>query len=128
MQKIFDLHFKKQYRIETLFIAASLFDRYLSAVGHWNFPREQICRLSTICLLIAAKLEQPIAPSFDRMIMHLSEEEKKNVSKEDLLNLEQDILVRLGFNITFTGPVECMERYLRILNYDNNKVIYDMCY
>ena len=62
------------------------------------------------------------------MIMHLSEEEKKNVTKGELLNLEQDILVRLGFNITFTGPVECMERYLRILNFDNNKVIYDMCY
>lgn len=62
------------------------------------------------------------------MIMLLSDEEKKKVSKQDLLKLEHDILVRLGFDITFTGPVECMERYLRILNYDNNKVIYDMCY
>ena len=57
IQKIFDLHYRKEYRIETLFIATSIFDRYLATVGHWNFPREHICRLSTASLLIAAKLE-----------------------------------------------------------------------
>ena len=62
------------------------------------------------------------------MILYLSEDEQKNVSKQDLLDLEHDILVRLGFDITFTGPVECMERYLRLLDFDKNKVIYDMCY
>lgn len=111
-----------------MFIAASIFDRYLASVGHWNFPREHICRLSTVSILIAAKLEQPIAPSFARMILNLSEDEQKNVKKEHLLDLEHKILVQLGFNVTFTGPVECMERYLRILNYDNNKIIYDMSY
>lgn len=45
-----------------------------------------------------------------------------------MIDLEHKILVRLGFNVTFTGPVECMERYLRILNFDNNKIIYDMSY
>ena len=82
IQKIFDLHIKKEYRIETLFIACSIFDRYLAAVGHWNFPRDMICRLATISTLMAAKLEQPISPSFAKMICHLSEEEKKNVNKE----------------------------------------------
>lgn len=30
VQKIFDLHVKKEYKIETLFIAVSIFDRYLA--------------------------------------------------------------------------------------------------
>jgi len=44
-------------------------------IGHWNFPRDQICALATISLLLAAKVEQPISPSYTRMINILSEEE-----------------------------------------------------
>ena len=65
-----------------------IFDRYLSVVGHWNFPRDHICRLSTISMLIAAKIEQPISPSFIRMIGFLTEDEKKNVTKNNLVDLE----------------------------------------
>lgn len=81
VQKIFDLHIKKEYKIETLFIAVSIFDRYLQHVGHWNHPRDQVCSLATICMLMAAKLEQPISPSFVRMINLLTEDEQKNVNK-----------------------------------------------
>lgn len=75
MQKIFDLHIKKEYKIETLFIAVGIFDTFLARVGHWNFPRDQVCLLATISMLMAAKLEQPISPSFVRMISLLSEDE-----------------------------------------------------
>jgi hypothetical protein len=47
----------KNYKIETLFTAGYIFDKYLSTLGHWNYPREHILKLSVICLLIAAKLE-----------------------------------------------------------------------
>jgi hypothetical protein len=30
IQKIFDLHMKKEYKPETLFVAASIFDRYVA--------------------------------------------------------------------------------------------------
>ena len=33
IQKIFDLHQKKDYKMETLFIAANIMDRYILAVG-----------------------------------------------------------------------------------------------
>ena len=33
IQKIFDLHIKKDYKIETLFIACSILDRYLYSIG-----------------------------------------------------------------------------------------------
>lgn len=33
IQKIFDLHQKKDYKVETLFIATGIFDRYINAVG-----------------------------------------------------------------------------------------------
>jgi hypothetical protein len=60
IQKIFELHLKKGYRKETLFVACSIFDRYLIAVGWQSYPREKICLLATTSILVAAKLEQSI--------------------------------------------------------------------
>lgn len=57
IQKIFDLHAKKDYKIETLFVACAILDRYLFTIGWQNFPRDQMCRLATISMLMAAKLE-----------------------------------------------------------------------
>jgi hypothetical protein len=37
ISKIMELHEKKGYRLETLFAAQNIFDRYLSLVGHWEF-------------------------------------------------------------------------------------------
>ena len=75
---------------------------------------------------MSAKLEQPISPSFTRMINLLSTEEKKNVTKQALIDLESDILMKLGFDFNFPGPIQSMERYLRILGYDLNRTVFDM--
>lgn len=64
IQKIYDLHIKKEYMPETLFTAASIFDRYILKVGPENFPKNDIACLAAISMLMAAKLEQPISPSF----------------------------------------------------------------
>jgi len=103
-------------------------DRYLNMIGFWTFPREHMCRLATICMLIAAKLEQPISPSFTRMINLLTDDEKKNVSKAQLIELEADILTRMGFDFNFPSPIQTMERFLRVLDYDLNKTVYEMSY
>ena len=81
IQKIFDLHQKKDYKVETLFIATNIFDRYIYAVGVQNFQKQQVVNLATISILMAAKLEQPISPSFTRMINLLTDDEKKGSSR-----------------------------------------------
>lgn len=81
IQKLFYLHREKDYKIETLFTAAGIFDRYINILGYQNFPREQVITLSTISTLMAAKLEQPISPSFSRMISLLSSDEQQIVTK-----------------------------------------------
>ncbi len=77
--------------------------------------------LAVICILMAAKLEQPISPSFSRMISLLSVDEQKFVNKQSLIDLEAQILIKLGFDFNFPGPIQPMERYLRMLDYDKNK-------
>jgi len=126
IQKIFDLHFKKEYKEETLFIAASIFDRYINIIGVGNFNKNLTIHLATISVLMSAKLEQPISPSFTRMINLLAPEEKKNVTKPSLIEIEQDILVKLGFDFNFPGPIQTLERFLRLVNYDLNRTVFDM--
>ena len=69
---------------------------------------------------MAAKLEQPISPSFTRMISLLGEDEKKLVTKQKLIDIESNILIIFGFDFNFPGPLQSMERYLRLLDYDLN--------
>lgn len=126
IQKIFDLHQKKDYKEETLFVAAGIFDRYINISGVHSFDKHQVVHLATISVLMSAKLEQPISPSFTRMINLLSNDEKKSVTKQSLIDMESDILMRLGFDFNFPGPIQSMERYLRILGYDLNRTVFDM--
>ena len=128
VQKIFDFHQKKDYKEETLFIAASIFDRYINIIGVSNFSKSLVVHLATISVLMSAKLEQPISPSFTRMINLLSPEEKKNVTKQALIELEADILIKLGFDFNFPGPIQALERYLRVLGYDLNRSVFDMSF
>lgn len=105
IQKLYDLHLQKEYRPETLFTAQQIMDRYLYCIGYKTFPKQHLCRLATISMLIAAKLEQPISPSFNRMISLLTDDERMDVTKKNLVTLESDILVKLGFDFNFPGPM-----------------------
>lgn len=128
IQKIYDLHYKKEYKEETLFVAAGIFDRYINEVGIHKFNRQLTVHLATIAVLMSAKLEQPISPSFTRMINLLSTSEKQAVTKQDLINLEADILFKLGFDFNFPGPIQSMERYLRLLGFHKEENIRNMCF
>jgi hypothetical protein len=81
MQKIFSLHEQKGYKPETLFIAAAIFDHYVASIGAKYFNMHNVLHLAVISVLMAAKLEQPISPSFNRMINLLPDEERKYVAK-----------------------------------------------
>lgn len=37
IKKLIQLNNYKNYRLETLFAAQNIFDRYLNMTGHWNF-------------------------------------------------------------------------------------------
>lgn len=76
IQRIFYLAREKEYKNDTIFMAANIFDRYLMNVGHWTMPVKQVVCLFTISMLLAAKLEQPIQPSYNRMIKLLNKKEK----------------------------------------------------
>lgn len=67
--------------------------------------------LGTICLLLAAKLEQPMSPSFLRMISLLPDENKVNVTKDKLVALEEQIIKELKFEMHYAGPIPYLNRF-----------------
>ena len=77
-------------------------------------------------MLIAAKLEQPMSPSFEKMVIHLTNAERCQTTNKDLINLEVDIGHRFGWNFNFQGPCEFIDRYVRILSIDKIKTIRNM--
>ena len=86
-------------------MAINIFDRYINAVGLINFQKHHVVSLATISVLMSAKLEQPVSPSFTRMINLLSDEEKSFFNKQFIIDLEAHILVTLGFDFNFPGPI-----------------------
>lgn len=76
VQKIIELHDKKSYKMETLFTAIGIFDHYLMIKGLDQFNPIYVLHLTLVSLLMSAKLEQPMSPSFTRMIKLLPSEER----------------------------------------------------
>jgi len=68
--------------------------------------------VGTICVLMAAKLQQPVSPSFNKMIDQLPDDKKKLVRKSELINLEYFIVSTLQFDLQWAGPLVTLERYL----------------
>ena len=52
------------------------------------------------------------------MIAHLDVDEQLDITKEKLVKLEREILIRLGFDFSISGPIPSIERFLIILGYD----------
>ena len=84
-----DLNRLKSYKEETLYLAASLCDRYLVNLAVKNSPAPCLIKLSIICTLMGAKLEQPIQPSYNRMVRLVATEWGVAVTKEELIDMEE---------------------------------------
>lgn len=116
-----DLNRLKSYKEETLYLAASLVDRYLVNLAVKNGVAPCLIKLAVIATLMAAKLEEPIQPSYNRMVRLVSNEWNVTLNKRELIELEDDIIHQLDFDLHFTGPIPFLERFQRIYNLDQLK-------
>ena len=62
------------------------------------------------------------------MINLLDDKDKDKITVDNLILLERDVLVRLGFDFNYSSPNITMERFLRILDLEKNKIIVDMSF
>ena len=113
-----DLNRIKEYKEETLYLAASLGDRYLVNLAVKNQPAPCLILLAVITTLMAAKLEEPMQPSYNRMVRLVASSWNLNIDKKDLIDLEEDIIRQLDFDLHYNSPIPFLERFQRIFNLD----------
>jgi len=113
------LHRKKEgYKPETMHLAGNIADRYLLKLAECGKRAPPMAVLATVAILIAAKLEQPISPSFNRMIKLLPKSQQLQVEKQDLIDLEEQIMKTLDFDFAYASPISFLERFQRLLSVD----------
>ena len=112
------LHSKKNYRVETLYLAVNVADRYLINLAERGEPAPGLVLLAVTSLLIAAKASQPLKPSYALTVGLLPDVLQPKVSKTAFVNLEFDILTQLQFNISHVSPIFFLERYQRLFGLD----------
>ena len=113
-----DLHRLKKYKEETFFLAVSIADRYLVNLTVQKMQPPCLTSLAVISLLLGAKLEQPMHPSFNIMIRLLYENHNLVVEKPTLLVMEKEILSTLEFSMHFVSPVPFLERFQMIFGFE----------
>ena len=85
---IIEVHRVKNYKEETLYLAINLADRFLYSLTVLQQPSPCLIRLSFVCILMAAKLEESIQPSFNRMVRLVESEWNYGTTKGELIELD----------------------------------------
>ena len=109
---------EKEYKEETLYLAVSLCDRYLVNLAIGKKMAPCLIMLAIIGTLMAAKLEQPIQPNFNRMIRLVKQKWDVDYYRDDLIDLETGIIRTLDFDLHYTSPLTFLERYQRLFELD----------
>ena len=68
---------------------------------------------------MAAKLAQPISPSFTRMISLLKQQNIDHIEKQHMIDLEESIIRTLDYNLQNVSAGDFVERYLRLFGLDD---------
>lgn len=85
---IMEVHRLKNYREETLYLALSIADRFLAALLEQGRASPCLIHLAFVSILMAAKLEEPMQPSFKRMAALAKKEWEFDTAVVDLIALE----------------------------------------
>ena len=103
-----DLHFKFKLRQETLYVTVGIIDQYLSRTP--DFSRTQLQVLGVTALHIAGKYEEIYPPEL-KNILRVTD---SNITKEQVIELEFNILLTLQFGVTFPSAYRFLERFCRL--------------
>ena len=67
---------------------------------------------------MAAKLEEPMQPSFARMVTLVKNEWDFSLDKEELVQLERQVMIVLNGDLLSITPIFFLERFQRIFGVD----------
>lgn len=99
-----DVHYKWKLLPETLFLTFNLVDRYLS---RQSVDRSELQCVGVAALLIACKYEEIYFPD----LADFKEITDNSFSKKAILQMENNILIDLKYDITMTSSLKFFEYY-----------------
>lgn len=102
-----EVHMKFNLVPETLFLCINVIDRYCEIV---NVPRAKLQLVGVTALLIACKYEE-IYPPEVRDCVYITD---NAYTRQDVLDMEHDMLKKLKFEITVPTAYPFLTRFLRI--------------
>lgn len=103
-----EVHMKFRLVPETLFLCINIIDRYCSQV---KVRRAKLQLVGVTALLIACKYEE-IYPPEVRDCVYITD---SAYQREEVLDMEQDIVHKLGFRITVPTAYPFLQRFLKLL-------------
>jgi len=104
---------------ETLFMAVSLIDRFLSISS--TVSRDNLQLLGTTALFIASKYEEIYAPECMDFVYVCD----GGCTKQQILKMEQTVLNTLHFNLTHPTPLHFLRRYSKAS--DSDYLLHTLC-
>lgn len=100
---LIDVHLKFKLNPETLYLTFNIIDRYLEMK---SVNRSKLQLIGVTAMLIASKYEEIYAPEV-RDFVYITE---RNCSKNEILQLEAEILSKLNFQVLCVYPYTFLER------------------
>ena len=113
---IIDVHYKFNFTDETLFMTVLIIDRYIS---YKSISKKKFQLLGITALLISCKHEEIILPKIEDFI-YITD---NAYVKEDVFDMENDILDILSFNLIAPSPIKFYEYLALKFEFDKKKFL-----
>ena len=113
---IIDVHYKFNFTDETLFMTVLIIDRYIS---YKSISKKKFQLLGITALLISCKHEEIILPKIEDFI-YITD---NAYVKEDVFDMENDILDILNFNLIAPSPIKFYEYLALKFEFDKKKFL-----
>lgn len=108
MDWLIEVHSKFRLAPETLYLCVNIIDRYCKLV---NVKRSQLQLVGVTALLLACKYEE-IHPPEVRDFVFITD---RAYTRQDVLDMEQEILHELKFHLTVPTAYPFLQRYLQLV-------------
>ena len=109
---------RKEYNLETIYLAVNIADRYLHGLSTRGKPDPNFVLLAMTALMLAAKANEAVKPAYQVTSSLLPDNLKEHVSKSEFIALESRILTRLQFDLKYCSPIFFLERFQRLFGLD----------
>jgi hypothetical protein len=107
-----DVHLKFKLLAETLFLTVNIIDRFLSQK---QCTRQRLQLVGVAAMLISTKYEE-IYPPTVKDFVYITD---NAYTKEEVLEMECDILQVLDFDLQQTSQYRFLERYAKVMKCDS---------